>query len=155
MPLYMNWLVVGATLAILELIVPGTYLIWFGAAALVISLVTWLVPDLSVMWQLIWLAFFSVVFAFIGWKVYGWTIFKAVVPEKYRDLNNPIAQLTGKTVEVVAIKGDKIQVSVGDTVWTAVSDDTFKVGEKAVISGSSNNVELKIKKLLDKKNKKE
>ena len=154
MPLYMNWLVVGITLAILELIVPGTYLIWFGGAALVISLITWLAPDLNIMWQLIWLAFFSVIFAFIGWKVYGWTIFKAVVPEKYRDLNNPIAQLTGKTVEVVAVKGDKIQVSVGDTVWTAVSDDTFKVGEKAIISGSSNNVELKIKKLLDKKRKK-
>jgi len=148
------WLIIGVLLAVLELIIPGTYLIWFGAAALVNCVITAVVPDLSMTWQLVWLAFFSILFAFIGWKVYGWTIFHSVVPEKYRNLNDPIAQMTGKTVEVVSVKGDKIQVAVGDTVWTATSDDKIKVGEKAVISGSYNNVELKIKKLLDKKQKK-
>jgi len=154
MPLYLWWLTIGVALAVFELIIPGTYLIWFGFAALVNCIITCFIQDISLTWQLIWFSLFAVLFAFIGWKVYGWTIFKSVIPEKYRDLNNPIAQLTGKTVEVVAVKGDKIQVSVADTVWTATSDDHFKVGEKAIISGSSNNVELKIKKLLDKKTKK-
>ena len=76
------------------------------------------------------------------------------MPEKYRNLNDPIAQMTGKTVKVVSVKGDKMQVAVGDTVWTATSDDDIKVGDNAVISGSYNNVELKVKKLLDKKKKK-
>lgn len=155
MSLYLEWLIIGVVLAILELIVPGTYLIWFGFAAIVMGGITYFVPDLSVMWQLIWLAALSLGFAVIGWKIYGKTIFKAIVPEKYRDLNNPIAQLTGKIVQVVAVKEGKYQVSVGDTVWTATSEDDLKVGEKAVISGSYNNVELKIKKYLDKKQKKE
>lgn len=151
MSLYLEWLIIGVVLAILELIVPGTYLIWFGFAAIVMGGITYFVPDLSVMWQLIWLAILSLGFAVLGWKIYGKTIFKAIVPEKYRDLNNPIAQLTGKIVQVVAVKEGKYQVSVGDTVWTATSEDDLKVGEKAVISGSYNNVELKIKKYLDKK----
>jgi len=155
MSLYLEWLIIGVVLAILELIVPGTYLIWFGFAAIVMGGITYFVPDLSVMWQLIWLAVLSLGFAIVGWKIYGKTIFKAIVPEKYRDLNNPIAQLTGKIVQVVAVKEGKYQVSVGDTVWTATSEDDLKVGEKAVISGSYNNVELKIKKYLDKKEKKE
>ena len=155
MPLFLDWLTIGAVLAILELIVPGTYLIWFGLAALAVSLITLAVPDLGMMWQLIWLSVFSVIFVLIGLKVYGILIFKRGFPDAYKNLNDPIAQLTGKTVEVTAVKGDKLQVSVGDTVWPAVSDDHFKVGEKAVISGSSNGVELKIKKLLDKKKKKE
>jgi len=154
MPLYLTWLTVGVVLAVLELVIPGTYLIWFGMAGLVMSLITWIVPDLSIMWQLIGISVFSVLFALLGWKIYGKLIFSSVVPEKYRDLNNPIAQMTGKKVIVASVKGDKIQVTVGDTVWPAVSEDIFKVGDKAVISGSSNNVELKIKKLLDKKVKK-
>ena len=154
MPLYLWWLTAGIFLAVMELIIPGTYLIWFGFAALVNGLITLFVPDLSVMWQLIWLAVFSVVFAFIGWKIYGWTIFHSVVPEKYRNLNDPIAQMTGKTVKVVSVKGGKMQVAVGDTVWTATSDDDIKVGDNAVSSGSYQNVELKVKKLLDKKKKK-
>lgn len=153
--LFLNWLTIGVTLTLLELIVPGTYLIWFGLAALAVSAITCFVPDLGMIWQLIWLSLFSVVFALIGLKVYGVLIFKHGLPEAYKNLNNPIAQLTGKTVEVVSVKKDKLQVAVGDTVWPAVSEDKFKVGDKAIISGSSNNVELNIKKLLDKKKKKE
>ena len=155
MPLALKWLTAGVILAIFELIVPGTYLIWFGFAALVLALITQMMPDLGIMWQLIWLSVFSVLFAFIGWKVYGWTIFKAVVPEKYRDLNNPIAQLTGKEVKVASVKDDKIQITVGDTVWPAVSDEPVKPGDRVVIVGSDNNVELKIKKMLDKNDKRE
>ena len=153
-PTPLVWLAIGISLAVMELIIPGTYLIWFGFAALVDCLITAFVPSLSLSWQLTWFAVFSIVFAFIGWKIYGWTIFHSVVPEKYRNLNDPIAQMTGKTVKVVSVKGDKVQVAVGDTVWTATCDDNIKVGDNAVISGSYNNVELKIKKLLDKNKKK-
>ena len=153
-PIPLLWLSIGILLAVLELIIPGTYLIWFGFAALVDCLITAFIPGLSLAWQLTWFAISSVIFAFIGWKIYGWTIFHSVVPEKYRNLNDPIAQMTGKTVKVVSVKGDKMQVAVGDTVWTATSDDNIKAGDNAVISGSYNNVELKIKKLLDKKTKK-
>lgn len=154
MSLCMIWLTVGVCLAILELIIPGTYLIWFGFAALVVSGMTFFIPDMAILWQLVWLSLFSILFTLIGWKVYGRLIFKSIIPEKYRNLNDPIAQLTGKVVKVTSVKGDKLQVAVGDTVWPAVSDDTFKVGENAIISGSSNNVELTIKKLLDKNTKK-
>ena len=93
------------------------------------------------------------VFVLIGLKIYGVLLFKHGISGKYKNLNNPIAQLTGKVVDVVAVKGDKMQVAVGDTVWPAVSNETFSVGEKAVISGRSNNVVREIKKLLDKKEK--
>ena len=33
MPLSLWWLSIGITLAVLELVIPGTYLIWFGFAA--------------------------------------------------------------------------------------------------------------------------
>ena len=76
MPLYLNWLTIGIVLMIVELIVPGTYLVWFGFAATVVGVMTWLIPDLALIWQLIWLALLSVLFAIIGWRVYGKLIFQ-------------------------------------------------------------------------------
>lgn len=154
MPLFLNWVSFGVLLMILELLLPGTYLIWFGFASLVMGGITYFFPDIGLMYQLIWVSFLSFSFALIGWKIYGKLIFKGV-SEQYKNLNDPIAQLVGKVVTIADVKDGKYQVSVGDTVWSAISDDTFKKGEKAVISGSYNNVELKIKKLLDKKEKKE
>ena len=146
MSLFMQWLCIGVGLGVLELIVPGTYLIWFGLAALVVSGMTYLEPDLSLMWQLIWLSVFSGIFVLIGWKIYGRIIFRSIIPEKYKNLNDPIAQLVGKTVKVVEIKGRKVQVAVGDTVWPAVSGEHLKVGDEVVITGSDNNVELRVRK---------
>ena len=71
-PTPLVWLAIGISLAVMELIIPGTYLIWFGFAALVDCLITAFVPSLSLSWQLTWFAVFSIVFAFIGWKIYGW-----------------------------------------------------------------------------------
>ena len=146
MPLYLNWLTIAVALMIIELIIPGTYLIWFGFAAMVVGIMTWLIPDLALIWQLIWLALLSVFFAVIGWRIYGKLIFKQESNSKYKDLNNPIAQMKGKTVEIASVKGDKIQVSIGDTVWPELSEDKLKVGDKAVIIGSPNGVELTIQK---------
>ena len=153
MPLFLTWFIVGLVLAILELIVPGTYLIWFGMASFITAGITYAFPDLAMMWQLIWLALFSLLFAFIGWKVYGRLIFKTNFPEQYKNLNDPIAQLTGKEVDVVSVKGDKIQVEIGDTVWTASCSEKLKAGDRVVILGSSNHVELNVKKASVKKGK--
>ena len=154
MPLFLNWISFGVLLIILELLLPGTYLIWFGFASLVMGGITYFFPDIGLTYQLIWLGLLSVCFALIGWKIYGKLIFKGI-SEQYKNLNDPIAQLIGKVVTVTDVKDGKYQVSVGDSVWLATSDKDFKKGEKAIISGSYNNVELKIKKLLDKKEKKE
>ena len=154
MSLFLEWLTVGAALVILELIMPGTYLIWFGFAALVMSGITYFVPDFSMLGQLVSVGVLSVMFALIGWKVYGKLIFKINMPEEYKKLNNPIAQLKGKVVTIVEVKRNKYQVTVGDTVWTATSDASFKKGDKAVVVGSDNQVELKIQKILDKNTKK-
>ena len=141
MPLFLTWFIVGLVLAILELIVPGTYLIWFGMASFITAGITYVFPDLAMMWQLIWLALFSLLFAFIGWKVYGRLIFKTNFPEQYKNLNDPIAQLTGKEVDVVSVKGDKIQVEIGDTVWTASCSEKLKAGDYIVLSGNTEQLE--------------
>ena len=63
------WVVAGLTLSLLELLVPGVYLIWFGFAAFVMSVIVYLTP-LALTSQLIWFALISAVFACIGLYIY-------------------------------------------------------------------------------------
>ena len=77
-----NWIVVGLILSLLELIAPGVYLIWFGFAAFVMSVVVYFTP-LALTTQLIWFAVFSAIFALIGLYVYGYIFKKTKTPTEY------------------------------------------------------------------------
>ena len=60
-----NWAIFGLILSILELFVPGVYLIWFGFAAFVVSLLVNLF-GIAFTAQMIWFAILSVIFAVLG-----------------------------------------------------------------------------------------
>lgn len=63
-----HWLVLGLILAIAEMFIPTFASIWFGAAAVIVAALSWLLP-ISVLWQvLIWLGL-SVVFM-LAWVKY-------------------------------------------------------------------------------------
>ena len=66
MSLFMQWLLIGVVLTILELIIPGTYLIWFGCAAMVMAGIVYFIPDISLLAQLVSVGFLSVGFALLG-----------------------------------------------------------------------------------------
>lgn len=153
MPLFLTWLTVAVTLILLELLIPGTYLIWFGFSALVMGGITYFIESFDVIYQLTLFCVMAVAFALIGWRVYGRLIFKTHIPEAYRYLNDIMAQHLNKVVTVADIKDDKIQISIGDTVWPAISEDTVKKGEKVLIVGTENNIVYKVKKFVDKNKK--
>ena len=111
------WVVVGLTLSLLELIVPGVYLIWFGLAGFVMSIIVYITP-LVFTTQLIWFALISAVFACIGLYVYRYIFSKATVSEEYKNLNNSAEQLVGMKVTVAEDSEDnQTKVKVGDTFW--------------------------------------
>ncbi len=153
MPLFLTWLTVGITLVLLELLVPGTYLIWFGFSALLMGCITYLSGSFDLIYQLSLFGVMAFIFALIGWRVYGRLIFQTHTPESYRYLNDIMAQHLNKVVTVVDIKDDKIQISIGDTVWPAISEDAVKKGEKVLIVGTENNIIYKVKKFVDKNKK--
>ena len=69
-----NWIIAGLMLSLLELIVPGVYLIWFGFAAFIVGVTVYFLP-LEFTTQLIIFAIASGVFAVIGVAVYRY-VFK-------------------------------------------------------------------------------
>lgn len=62
-----HWLVLGFVLMIVEMLIPTFASLWFGAAAIIVAALSWLLP-ISLLWQvLIWLGL-SVVFMFAWFK---------------------------------------------------------------------------------------
>ena len=57
------WLCFGGILLILEMLGTGGYLLWSGVAALIVALLTWIIPGLSPEWQGIIFAVMTVICA--------------------------------------------------------------------------------------------
>ena len=128
-----NWVIAGLALSLLELIVPGVYLIWFGFAAFVVSIAVYFMP-LEFTTQLIVFAIASGIFAVIGVAVYRYIFSKAQVPAEYKNLNNTAEQYVGQLVTVAEDTADnRTKVKIGDTYWLASCQKPFKQGDTAKV----------------------
>lgn len=130
-----NWIIAGLMLSLLELIVPGVYLIWFGFAAFIVSVTVYFLP-LEFTTQLIIFAIASGVFAVIGVAVYRYVFNKAQVPAEYKNLNNTAEQYVGQLVTVAEDAADnRTKVKIGDTYWLVSCQKAFKKGDTAKVVG--------------------
>ena len=114
------WLIAGVVLAIAELVVPGIFLIWLGAAALVTGMVA-LGASLSLPAEFGCFALMAAVSVLTGRAV------MARMPILSDDplLNERTARLIGRHVVVTeAIVGGEGRVRVGDGIWPATGPDT-------------------------------
>lgn len=126
-----SWMVLALILGIAEIIVPGVFLIWIGAAALVTGLLTLLLP-LPVAAQFVIFAVAAVGAVYVGRR------YLKDHPVESSDplLNDRIARLVGRQVTVIeAISGGEGKVKVGDTVWLAAGPDA-DVGARMRVVGA-------------------
>ncbi len=139
-----NWLILGLALSVLELIVPGTYLIWFGLAGFSMSVLTYFLP-MALATQIIWFAVFSGIFALIGWYSYRYIFKKIRTPEQYINLNDSAQQYVGRIVTVAEDAVDnQTKVKVGDTYWLAYTEKPLKKGETAKVTAVKDSLILVI-----------
>ena len=134
------WLVVGLTLLILESLIPGVYIMWFAFGALVTSLFTDILTEIS---QQI---FLFVVVSFISLYTYiKFTENKK--PEEKKEVeietNDYLINQYGETIS-------NRRVKVGDTEWIIANQSySFNKGEKVIVKkvlGSSLFIERVIEK---------
>lgn len=113
------WLIAGIMLAIAELMVPGVFLIWLGAAALLTGMVA-LGTALSLPAEFGCFALLATISVLTGRTV------MARMPILSDDplLNERTARLIGRQVVVTeAIAGGEGRVRVGDGIWPATGPD--------------------------------
>jgi inner membrane protein len=129
--LFWHWWVVALLLIIVEMMAPGFFLMWIGAAAAVTGLVTMIAPSLP------WEAQFV---------LFGVLAIASVVGARYYFKRNPIgtadatlnrrgAQYVGRTFSLEeAIVNGFGKVRVGDSVWRAEGPD-LPAGERVKVIG--------------------
>jgi membrane protein implicated in regulation of membrane protease activity len=113
------WLGLAAALAILELIVPGVFLVWIALAAAGTSVLTALF-GLGLPFQVMLFTILSMASVYAGRRWYA----AHHVPSSDPLLNDRAARLVGTRVTVVrAIAGGEGRVKVGDSVWSCRGPD--------------------------------
>ena len=109
------WLIGGVLLLILEVIAPGFFLVFIGAAAMATGLFTVLF-DLGTSSQLALFALYAVIAVMVGRRFYANRTADSTDPL----LNDRAGRMVGKVVTVVeAVDEHSGRVRVGDSEWSA------------------------------------
>ena len=125
------WLIAAAFLGILEIFVPGIFLIWMAVAAALTGIIAALLP-IALPFQLAIFGLLAMAAVFGGRRYYE----SNPVPSSDPLLNDRTARLIGQTVVVVtAIENGEGRVKVGDGVWTARGPDS-PAGSRMVVTGA-------------------
>ena len=125
------WMIAGALLAIAEMLVPGVFLIWIGAAAALTGVLALLLP-IGVIAQFMIFAVASVAAIYAGRNYLSRNPIVSADPL----LNDKSARLIGSIVTAVepvdALQG---RVKVGDGVWSARGAEAA-IGDRLRVVGS-------------------
>lgn len=135
-----HWLVLGFLLMIAEIFIPTFASLWFGAAAVIVAALSWLLPVPIVIQVLVWLTL-SVLFMF-AWVKYI----------KPLSINRTRAGLGGGVIVgeigmiVVKPQAGKLGLVrfnvpiVGADEWACrTSDETVEVGDRVIVTDISGN----------------
>ena len=125
------WVVFGVLLLAAELMAPGVFLAFIGAAAVITGIFTWMF-DLGLTFQLALFALYTGVAVYIGKKIYA----QPVIDESDGTLNERAIQLVGKKVTALGtFDHGEGRVRLGDSVWNARSDRAVVDGDRLEVTG--------------------
>jgi membrane protein implicated in regulation of membrane protease activity len=124
------WLALGLALAVLEIMVPGVFLIWLAGAALIVGVLTWFLP-IGVPLQIVIFAVLAIASVFTGRRYLAANPVEPADP-KMNDRGARLIGQTGLVVEPLAFGGGRVKI--GDIEWKARGPDTA-AGEHVRVSG--------------------
>ena len=120
-----TWFIIGVLLLLLELMLPGMVIVWFGAAAIGVGLLDLIIP---MNWQVEFAVFsiLSVVLLVIGRPI----VTRRINTESEQpNLNQRNREFIGKRYKLTeALKDGQGSLNINDTRWRIRGDDVPKGG---------------------------
>jgi membrane protein implicated in regulation of membrane protease activity len=138
--LYWHWIVVGIVLMLAEIFLGSFFIIWFGAAAVVVGLLLIPLPAISVAAQVIIWAVLSTAFA-LAW-------FKLIRPLNVDKTKAGLSKeaLLGEVGKVLRVpsgeKRGKVRFPapiLGSDEWLIISQDELAIGDRVSVMDLSGN----------------
>jgi inner membrane protein len=125
-----NWFILGLILLGIEVLVPGTFILWLGIAALLTGAVTFL---LGIGWQAQLIAFAILsVLAVIGWWMSPRSRSAAGEPMLHRRAEAHVGRVFTLEEPIVGGSG---RVRIDDSVWR-ISGDDLPAGSKVRVASA-------------------
>ena len=135
-----HWVVFGFAVMVSEMFLATFFILWFGAAAVVVGIVLFLMPDLSMTWQILLWTILSSALA-LGW-------FKYLKPLSIDKTKAGLSKeaITGEIGQVMIVptaeKRGKLRFPapvLGADEWIIISTDELSVGDRVTVVDVSGN----------------
>lgn len=138
----LHWLIFGLILLIGEIIIPGVFLIWWGAAAFIVALLNFIFQfPIAINWILF--ATSAGISSFLAWR---YQRNKISSHDSNANLNQRGIAMIGKVGEVVDIYPNHIgRARFGDTTWR-ITGENLTIGDMIEVI-SVEDITLTVKKL--------
>ncbi|MCT8561602.1 NfeD family protein [Glaesserella parasuis] len=120
------WLIFGFILLILETLIAGIFIMWWGFAAIIVAILLILFPNIELGWKATIFAVLAILFSLAWWK---YQHSKDQQEDQQADLNardHAMIGLQGTVVEV--LDSGVARGKFGDTTWRVIGN-TLKVGD--------------------------
>jgi membrane protein implicated in regulation of membrane protease activity len=144
--LWWHWIVLGIVLMLLELAVPAFFLIWFGAAAVVVGIAIVIFPAFPFAYQIVVWTIISLVLVWFWFKVFKRGFHKTMAGLSKGSFIGEIGLVTRdiRPYEKGQIRFQK--PILGDETWESIADGEIKVGERVKVLDVEGNI-LKVSRL--------
>lgn len=138
--LYWHWLVLGMALAAIEIFLPSFTALWFGAGAILVGILLYLIPSLSLAWQVgIW----SLASVAATWAWFRF--FRRATPDRTKAGLGWETLLGESALVIQAPAGDKRGMlrfatpKLGADEWQFLCSEPVSPGDRVVVDDVSGN----------------
>ena len=135
-----HWIVFGIALMISEIFLATFFILWFGAAAVIVGGLMYLLPDLSLSWQILLWTIISTVLA-VAW-------FKYLKPLSIDKTKAGLSKeaILGEIGQVLVVPTDEKRGRMrfpapvlGSDEWIIISQDALAQGDRVTVVDVSGN----------------
>lgn len=137
------WIVAGAVLILMELVVPSFFILWFGIGALLVALAMWLLPDLSLTAQIALWSGASLVMVALWFKLFAGARLKSQSGTAQGEVIGEVGLLVSA---VAPFQHGKVRFQkpiLGSEQWNCMADDAIAAGERVrIVAFEGNSVKV-------------
>lgn len=128
-----SWMSLGVILMILELLIPGTFMIWFGFGAILTGITLLFISGMSISSQLFVFVIMSMICVAFGIVIYA-KIFGKNKENNHNKKTGAHRYIGNRFIVAESFKNGRGKVTVADGVWIAISNKNFKKGDEITVT---------------------
>ena len=137
------WIVAGAVLILMELVVPSFFILWFGVGALLVALAMWLLPDLSLTAQIALWSGASLVMVALWFKLFAGARLKTQSGTAQGEVIGEVGLLVSAVAPFQHGKVHFQKPILGSEQWNCMADEAIPAGERVrIVAFEGNSVKV-------------